>query len=916
MKNISLSIPREKLVVLTGISGSGKSSLAFDTIYAEGQRRYVESLSSYARQFLGVLDKPDVDSIEGLSPTIVIDQRSSSRNPRSTVGTMTEIYDYLRLLFARVGKPHCPECGQEVNKQSPEQITDLILEMAKNGQVMIIVPLIREAKGEHKRVLDEIRKGQYAQVRIDGDFYNVEELEGFKLDKTKKHTIEIVLPQLVNKDADKENTLKLIKQALDLGDGFITASVAGTDEETTFSQFYVCPSCDINLPVIEPRSFSFNSPQGACSACSGLGTRLVVDPELVIPNKKLTISEGAIRPWTRVYANSTSMMKKVEEAIQDHGFDTETPIAKLNEKQLAFLLHGNKGFEGVINDLENKHAKTDSDYVKKEIEKYMRILVCPTCEGKRLQAAILAVTVADKSISDLVNFTIEQLKDFFKSLKPNGKGQKRVTKSEWSIMQQLVSEVTERLGYLQDVGLAYVTLDRPATTLSGGELQRIRLATQIGTKLTGIVYVLDEPSIGLHPRDNEKLIGTLQNLRDIENTVIVVEHDEATMKAADHIIDMGPGAGEQGGKVVAQGTAKEIMKSSKSLTGKYLAGKEEIVKPKQYRKGSGKSITIHGAKAFNLKDVTVEIPLGKFVAITGVSGSGKSTLMTDILAKSLSHHFYRAKDLPAEHDKITGIENIDKVITIDQSPIGRTPRSNPATYTGVFTYIRDLFIEVPEAKLKGYKAGHFSFNVKGGRCEACQGEGQVKIEMAMLSDVYIQCEECHGRRYAKEALEVYYKGKNIADILEMTIEEARVFFRETKVIFEKLSTLCDVGLGYLRLGQSATTLSGGEAQRIKLATELSRRSTGKTLYILDEPTTGLHFEDIKRLLQVLNKLVDKGNTVLIIEHNLDVIKSVDWVIDMGPEGGDKGGELVAAGPPTEIVKEKRSYTGKYLKEVL
>ncbi len=916
LKNISVSIPRDKLVVLTGVSGSGKSSLAFDTIYAEGQRRYVESLSSYARQFLGVLDKPDVDSIEGLSPTIVIDQRSGSSNPRSTVGTMTEVYDYLRLMFARIGKPHDPVTGQEVKKQHPEEITKKILELAQRGPVRIIVPLTKDARGNHKRTLDEIRRSEYQQVRINGVFYDIADIEGIELDKKKAYTIEVMLPQLIQKDTSKDAAFEFIKQALDLGNGFLSGSLAGSNEETTFSQYYVFSDGDISLPEIEPRIFSFNSPQGACPACSGLGTRLVVDEELVIPNDKLTISEGAIRPWTRVYANSTSIMRRVEEAMHPLGVTMDTPMNKLDTKQKKALLYGHAGFEGIIPDLEKKHADTDSDYVRKEIEKFMRLMICPTCQGKRLQPVILAITVADKSIEDLVTMTISDLKEFFKQLKPGKTSMHPLEKQEWTIMQQLIEEVTARLGYLEDVGLQYLTLDRSAVTLSGGELQRIRLATQIGTKLTGVIYVLDEPSIGLHSRDNEKLIKTITRLRDIGNTVIVVEHDPATMVAADFVIDMGPGAGEHGGQVVAQGTAQELMKNPKSVTGKYLSGKETIDRPKEYRKGSGKSITIHNATAFNLKNVTVSIPLGKLVAITGVSGSGKSTLMTDILGKALSHHFYRAKDLPAAHDKITGIEHIDKVISIDQSPIGRTPRSNPATYTGVFTYIRDLFTETAEAKLKGYKAGHFSFNVKGGRCEACQGDGQVKIEMQMLSDVYVTCDVCQGRRYNREALEIYYKGKTIADVLEMTIEEARLFFKDTSAIFEKLSTLKDVGLGYLKLGQSATTLSGGEAQRIKLATELSRRSTGKTLYILDEPTTGLHFEDIKRLLLVLNKLADKGNTVLIIEHNLDVIKNVDWVLDMGPDGGDKGGELVAEGTPPDIAKVKRSFTGKYLKEIL
>lgn len=915
LKNVSVQIPREQLVVLTGISGSGKSSLAFDTIYAEGQRRYVESLSSYARQFLGVLDKPDVDSIEGLSPTIVIDQRGGTHNPRSTVGTMTEIYDYLRLMYARIGVPHDPKTGKEVKKQSLPEILEKLSELSQEGQVRLVVPLVHEQKGTHKRVLDEIQKSEYPQVRINGNFYAPEDIIGIELDKKKVWTIEVVMPQLLMQGAKPEQLEDLVKEVLDLGNGFFTGMVVGSEKEVLFSQFYLFSDGDTFLPEIEPRLFSFNSPHGACEACSGLGTRLVVDEELVIPNDALTISEGAIRPWTRVYANSASIMKKTAEGVKPLKFNLDTKISKLSDKQRKGLLYGAGDYLGIIPDLEQKHASTDSDYVRKEIEKYMRVMVCPTCKGKRLKDVVLAITVAEHSIADLVELNVSKLKAFFKTLKP-GKNGGNLPKEAYKIMEQLIGEVIDRLGYLEDVGLQYLTMDRSAVTLSGGELQRIRLATQIGTKLTGVVYVLDEPSIGLHSRDNEKLIKTMERLRDLGNTVIVVEHDEATMHAADYIIDMGPGAGEHGGKIVAKGTAQELMKNNKSLTGKYLAGKETIAKPKSYRKGNGKAITIHGAKAFNLKDVSVEIPLGKLVAITGVSGSGKSTLMTDILARALSQHFYRAKENPADHKKITGIEHIDKVITIDQSPIGRTPRSNPATYTGVFTYIRDLFTEQPESKLKGFKAGHFSFNVKGGRCEACQGDGQVKIEMQMLSDVYVTCSECQGRRYNKEALDVYYKGKNIADILEMTVEEARKFFRETKVIFEKLSTLNDVGLGYLRLGQPATTLSGGEAQRIKLATELSRRSTGKTLYILDEPTTGLHFEDIKRLLQVLNKLVDKGNTVLIIEHSMDVIKNVDWILDMGPDGGDKGGELVAAGTPPEVAKVKRSFTGKYLREVI
>lgn len=913
LKNVSIDIPRDKLVVFTGLSGSGKSSLAFDTIYAEGQRRYVESLSTYARQFLGVMDKPDVDSIEGLSPTIVIDQRSGSQNPRSTVGTLTEVYDFLRILFARVGIPHCVSCGQEVRQQTVTEIIERMQQIAKQKKLRLIVPLIVEKKGDHKKTLEQLYKGPYQEIKIDKTILDKNELVDFPLDKKEKHTIEIVWPELISFDRPKKDFEEVIKQALDLGDGYLKAQVIDEEDEHVFTQYFMCPTCDIQLPTVEPRSFSFNSPQGACPACSGLGTTMVIDPELVIPNKKLTVNQGAIRPWNRVYANSNTILRTIEQLGKVHGFTNDTPIDKLSEKQLQTLLYGADGNGGIIGDLQDKYLHTDSEYVKKEIEQYMRVLVCPKCKGKRLQPHVLAVTIVDKNIYDLVTMTIDELKVFLLDLKSPKSG---LGKKEQKIMSQLIPEVCERLTHLEDVGLPYLTMDRSAVTLSGGELQRIRLATQLGTSLTGIIYILDEPSIGLHPRDNEKLIESIKGLRDRGNTVIVVEHDQATMESADLIIDMGPGAGEKGGKIIAQGTAEELKNDSKSITGKYLSGKEEISRPKKVRKGSGEKITIHGATAFNLKDVTVDIPLGKFVAFTGVSGSGKSTLVTDILAKHLAHEFYRAKDLPADHKEITGTQCIDKVITIDQSPIGRTPRSNPATYTGVFTYIRDLFVEVPEAKLKGYKAGHFSFNVKQGRCEHCSGDGSIKIEMPLLTDVYVECEECHGRRYKKESLEVYFNGKNIADVLEMTVDEARVFFKNTSVIFDKLNTLKDVGLGYLRLGQSATTLSGGEAQRIKLATELSRRSTGKTLYILDEPTTGLHFEDIKKLLDVLNRLVDKGNTVLVIEHNLDVIKSCDWVVDMGPEGGANGGEVVAQGVPEDIAKEKRSYTGKYLKEIL
>lgn len=920
LKNVDIEIPRNKLVVITGLSGSGKSSLAFDTIYAEGQRRYMESLSSYARQFMGVIDKPDVDLVEGLSPTIAINQRSFSSNPRSTVGTLTEIYHYLRVIYAAVGKPHCPKCNHEITKLTVPQIIDNVIKHTKKEPYYVIVPLIKNQRGEHKYVFKEMAANKYTTARVDGNLVSIQEALDIKLDKNHQHSIDVRFNEIIGPETPLVKIQEIIKKAIDLGDGFISLMNLNEDREVFLSQLYTCMQCGISLPKIEPRSFSFNSPLGACPRCMGLGTRLVVDPYLALPNKKLSISEGAIRPWTKIFANKIGNFKALEKIAEKHKFSLDDPVEKLNEAHINLVLNGEGDFEGVIPNLERKYKETDSDYVRKEIEKYMRILICPECTGKRLREEMLKVTLGGLSIADLVNYDIIDLQKIINSLL-NKKIDKSLTteklsEKELKIVYQGLSHVLTRLNYLEKVGLGYLTLNRSITTLSGGELQRVRLAVQLGSQLVGIIYVLDEPSIGLHQRDNAKLIKTLKGLRDQGNSVIVVEHDEIMIREADFIIDIGPGAGNNGGEIIAQGTIQQIMKVKKSLTSQYLAGNLAIKAPSKYRPGNNKFLTIKGAKANNLKNIDVTLPLGKLVCISGVSGSGKSTLVSEILVKALSVHFYKSKEFPAEHDSIEGLDNIDKVINIDQSPIGRTPRSNPATYTGVFTYIRDLFLNIPEARMKGYKAGHFSFNVKGGRCEACQGEGMIKIDMQFLQDVYIPCEECDGRRYKKEALEVYYKGKNIADILDMTINEARRFFGNIQIIYEKLNTLYEVGLGYLTLGQSATTLSGGEAQRIKLATELSRRATGSTLYILDEPTTGLHFEDIQRLLTILNRLVDKGNTVLIIEHNLDVIKCADWVIDLGPDGGDRGGELVAFGTPHDIAKAKNSYTGDFLKKIL
>ncbi len=942
LKNINVDIPRNKLVVITGLSGSGKSSLAFDTIYAEGQRRYVESLSSYARQFLEVKEKPDVDQITGLSPAIAIDQRFSAQNPRSTVGTITEIYDLLRLMFSRIGHPHCPKCGAEVSRQTVEEIVDKIWKIEKNINVTILAPVIREQKGSHRKVLDEIRKANYYQIRFDGILYNIEEIEDIEIDKQKNHTIEVVVDRVLldGSKETKEQLFESVKVSADLGNGIVVMLRSDKDEDVMFSQYYTCPKCDINLPEVELRSFSFNSPFGACPECTGLGTRMEVDPQLVISNPRLTLAQGAIKPWTKIFSNQTSIWQLLAAVAKKNRFSLDLPVEKLSKRALQMVLEGTGDveyevgskkmiFEGVIPGLEKKYKETDSDYIRKEVEKYMRQHVCSFCNGKRLKKESLAVTVGGLSIVEYTEVSVLELKVMISELLKSAKfDTKKLPKNEFTFVKEsidnlefkvagaIIKEVERRVSFLENVGLGYLTLGRTSNTLSGGEAQRIRLATQLGSALSEVIYVLDEPSIGLHPADNSKLIKTLKDLRDKGNSVIVVEHDEDMMKNADHIIDVGPGAGIYGGQIVAQGTLDQIKKNPKSLTGKYLSGKESIEILKKGKRGNGKYLEIKGAKAHNLKNLDIKIPLGMLVSITGVSGSGKSSLMTDILAKALARYFYRSKDLPAEHKEIKGLENVDKVITIDQSPIGRTPRSNPATYTGVFTYIRDLFTLVPEAKIKGYDAGRFSFNVKGGRCEACGGDGLIKIEMQFLPDVYVECQECKGRRYNPKTLEIHYRGKNIADVLDMTIAEAKIFFGDTPILNEKLTVLEEVGLGYLKLGQSATTLSGGEAQRIKLATELSRYATGKTLYILDEPTTGLHFDDIKRLLYILNRLADKGNTVLIIEHNLDVVKNCDWVIDLGPGGGDKGGELVAEGTPADVAKVEKSITGQYLKRVV
>jgi len=914
LKNIDLDIPKNKLVVITGISGSGKSSLAFDTLYAEGQRRYVESLSAYARQFLGVMDKPDVDKIEGISPAISIDQRKASHNPRSTVGTITEIADYLRLLFARIGAPHCPKCKKEVSRQTVDQITDQILKLPKGKEIAILGPVVRGKKGEHAGILEEIQRAGFVKVRIDGIFHRIEEVLERPPDRKKKHNIEVVVDRIIiEKKIDKSRLVDSVETALKLGKGIVIISQKSKD--LLFSEHFACEKCGISLPELEPRLFSFNSPYGACPECHGLGEKLEVNPELVIPNKNLTIAEGAIFPWAHAshkIGRQGYYFWKLNELAEKHKFSLDEPVKDLPKKIVNLILYGNGEFEGVIPNLERRHRETDSDYARQEIEQYMIEKKCEVCQGKRLKPEALAVTVGGKSIDQIVEMPIVENQEFFRKLK--------LKNNQLKIAQSIVKEILNRLQFLIDVGLDYLTLDRKADTLAGGEEQRIRLATQIGSKLTGVLYILDEPSVGLHPRDQNRLIETLKKLRDLGNSVIVVEHDPQTIKVADWIVDVGPGAGKHGGKVIFEGTPQKILKS-KNLTGEYLSGKKKVElknsKPKKENAAKGqKYLAIKKAAEHNLKNINVKIPLGKFVCLTGVSGSGKSSLMNDILARALMKKFYNSKEEPGEYEEILGIEYLNKAVLVDQSPIGRTPRSNPATYTGAFSFIRDLFSKTKEAKMRGFQPGRFSFNVKGGRCEACEGQGQKKIEMYFLPDIYVQCPECKGKRFNKETLSVAYKGKDISEVLEMTVEEALNFFKNIPGLYQKLKTLNDVGLNYIHLGQPAPSLSGGEAQRVKLATELSKKGTGNTFYILDEPTTGLHPDDIKKLLYVLKELVNKGNTVLVIEHNLDVIKNADWIIDLGPEGGEKGGEIVSEGVPKEICKNKKSYTGKYLKTVL
>lgn len=922
LKNISIDIPRDQLVVITGLSGSGKSSLAFDTIYAEGQRRYVESLSSYARQFLGLMEKPDVDQIDGLSPAISIDQKSTSRNPRSTVATVTEIYDYLRLLFARIGVPHCSVCGKPVSKQSAKQIVDSILNIKDAKKLLVLAPIVVDKKGEYQHIPDEFKRSGFQRARVDGVVYSLDEWP--KLDKKFKHTIEIVVDRLINEQGSRQRLAESIEAALDLADGILKVVDAETEKEHIFSEQYACVDHpDAAIPELAPRTFSFNSPQGACPTCSGLGNRKEVDPKLILASENLTIAEGAIRVWTNMRDDSWNL-KKVDAIGAEHGFDIHTPWKDLTQDQKDLILYGagNKKFyvslgqgrgwdatyEGVIPNLERRHKDTDSEFMRHEIEKYMTEKPCHVCNGRRLKPEALAVTVHDFSIMDVCELSISDSLEFINNLK--------LTETESLIAHQVLKEIKARLGFLNNVGLNYLTLLRSANTLSGGEAQRIRLATQIGSGLTGVLYVLDEPSIGLHQRDNDRLIKTLVRLRDLGNTVIVVEHDEETMTAADYLIDIGPGAGVHGGEVIAQGTPKQVASNKDSVTGKYLSGRMKIDVPKKRRIGNGKRVTVKGAKEHNLKNVNVDFPLGMLTVVSGVSGSGKSSLVNSILAKELAHKLQRAKTVPGEHESIDGIQHLDKAIVIDQSPIGRTPRSNPATYTGLFTPIRELFAKTPEALIRGYKPGRFSFNVKGGRCETCAGDGVIKIEMHFLPDVYVRCEECKGARYNREALEIHYKGKNISEVLSMTVETAADFFENIPSIHRKLQTLLEVGLGYIELGQPATQLSGGEAQRIKLASELSRRSTGRTMYILDEPTTGLHFADVKKLLKVLDALVNSGNSVVVIEHNLDVIKVADHVIDLGPEGGEGGGKIIASGTPEDVAKVKSSHTGQFLAKIL
>jgi excinuclease ABC subunit A len=936
LKNVDVRIPRDKMVVITGLSGSGKSSLAFDTIYAEGQRRYVESLSAYARQFLGQMEKPDVDFIEGLSPAVSIDQKGSTRNPRSTVGTVTEIYDHMRLLFARVGVPHCPTHGIPIVAQTVQEIVDQISAMPEGSRILVLGPLVRDRKGEHQQLFATARRGGFARVRVDGFVRDLS--EDITLDKMKKHSVEVVVDRLVvqrgpEAEAERSRLTDSVETALRLGEGLaLIASAEGKGPERLFSERLACPEGDFSIGEIEPRTFSFNSPHGACPACTGLGTKLEPDSDLVLGNPDLSLKDGAVLPWQKSSGTAQYRVAILEGLARKFKFSLTTPIKDLPKKAVDAILNGTEEplkltyenrsgqrrsyeyeWEGVLPWLERQYRETTSDFIRADIERYMSERPCPVCKGKRLKPEALAVTIGGRNIAEVTALTVSECLEWTTSLEKERGG---LGIRERKIAKQVLKEIRTRLGFLVDVGLDYLTVDRSATTLSGGEAQRIRLATQIGSGLMGVLYILDEPSIGLHQRDNARLIRTLLGMRDLGNTILVVEHDEETIRTADWIVDIGPGAGEHGGEIVAEGTIDDILKEPRSITGAYLSGRRRIPVPTRRRKPKPEAIVIRGAREHNLKDIDVRIPLGQFVSITGVSGSGKSTLVNEILYRRLAQIISRAKDRPGAHDRIEGVEFLDKVIDIDQSPIGRTPRSNPATYTGLFTPIRELFAAVPESRLRGYTAGRFSFNVKGGRCEACAGDGIIKIEMQFLPDVYVPCEVCGGKRYNREALEIHYKGKSIADVLEMTVEEALEFFKNVPIAESKLRTLNDVGLGYIHLGQPATTLSGGEAQRIKLATELSRRATGRTLYILDEPTTGLHFADVERLLEVLHRLVDAGNTVVVIEHNLDVVKTADHVIDLGPEGGKAGGEVIAEGTPEAVARVRRSFTGRYLRDLL
>lgn len=924
LKNIDLEIPRDKLIVFTGLSGSGKSSLAFDTIYADGQRRYMESLSSYARQFLGMMEKPDVDEISGLSPAISIDQKTTSKNPRSTVGTVTEIYDYLRLLYARIGIPHCPVCGREIRQQTVDQMVDKVMELPERTKIQILAPIVRGKKGMHQKEFERAKKSGYVRVRVDGNLYDLS--EEITLDKNKKHNIEIVVDRLVVRDDIQSRLTDSLETAIGLTGGLVVVDVVD-GEEMMFSQNYACPEHNISIEELNPRMFSFNNPFGACEKCTGLGTFMSIDPDLVIPDKSKSIREGAIKASGWYYAEGGISQLYFQSLADHYHFSLDTPVKDLPKEIVNILLYGTKGekikmvrdtedvkstyyteFEGVANNLERRFRETSSNWMREEITNWMNSVDCPQCHGDRLKKESLSVLIGGMNISQLCRLSVAAMIDFFNNL--------QLTEKEEMISHQVIKEIRSRLEFLKNVGLDYLTLSRASATLSGGESQRIRLATQIGSSLMGVLYILDEPSIGLHQRDNDKLIDTLRHLRDLGNTVIVVEHDEDTMFASDYIVDIGPGAGVHGGEVVCAGPVDEIMACERSITGQYLSGRKKIPIPEKRREGNGKKLTIKGAAQNNLKNVNVSIPLGTFTAVTGVSGSGKSSLINEILYKGLAAALNQARERPGKHKEIVGLEELDKVIEISQSPIGRTPRSNPATYTGVFTDIRQLFAQTNEAKTRGYDSGRFSFNVKGGRCEACEGDGILQIEMHFLPDIYVPCEVCKGKRYNRETLEVKYKGKNISDVLEMTAEEAYLFFENIPKIARKMKTLCDVGLGYVKLGQSATTLSGGEAQRVKLATELSKRATGRTIYILDEPTTGLHAADVHKLIEVLQTLVDSGNTVVVIEHNLDVIKTADYIIDLGPEGGDRGGEIIATGTPEQVAECEGSYTGKYMKKVL